>query len=179
MKHTHHIIPKHMGGTDDPSNLVELTIEEHAEAHRKLFEEYGRWQDRVAWQGLLGLITAEERMKIMYEARRGEGNFFYGKQHTEETKRIIGEKNRIANKGKKRSVEYVKMMSERMSGSGNHRYGKDAWNKGKTGVQVKSLESKKKVSKPIVYNGVEYYSIKEAERQTGISAYKLKKQAIK
>jgi hypothetical protein len=34
MKHKHHIIPKHMGGTDDSDNLVELTIEEHAEAHR-------------------------------------------------------------------------------------------------------------------------------------------------
>ena len=35
MKHKHHIIPRHMGGTDDPSNLIELTIEEHAEAHRR------------------------------------------------------------------------------------------------------------------------------------------------
>ena len=26
MKHKHHIIPKHKGGTDDPSNLVELTV---------------------------------------------------------------------------------------------------------------------------------------------------------
>jgi len=33
MKHKHHIVPKHMGGSDDPSNLIELTIEEHAEAH--------------------------------------------------------------------------------------------------------------------------------------------------
>lgn len=32
MKHIHHIIPRHMGGTDDPSNLIELTIQEHAEA---------------------------------------------------------------------------------------------------------------------------------------------------
>jgi predicted molibdopterin-dependent oxidoreductase YjgC len=32
MKHKHHIIPKHMGGTDDESNIIELTIEEHAEA---------------------------------------------------------------------------------------------------------------------------------------------------
>ena len=31
--HKHHIIPKHIGGTDDPSNLVDLTIEEHAEAN--------------------------------------------------------------------------------------------------------------------------------------------------
>lgn len=26
MKHKHHIIPKHAGGTDDASNIVELTV---------------------------------------------------------------------------------------------------------------------------------------------------------
>lgn len=35
-KHRHHIIPKHAGRTDDNSNLIELTIEEHAEEHRKV-----------------------------------------------------------------------------------------------------------------------------------------------
>ena len=54
MKHKHHIIPKHAGGTDDPSNLIELTVEEHAEAHRLLYEQYGRWEDYYAWQGLSG-----------------------------------------------------------------------------------------------------------------------------
>ena len=38
-KHKHHIIPKHAGGSNDPNNFVFLTIEEHAEAHRKLYEE--------------------------------------------------------------------------------------------------------------------------------------------
>jgi hypothetical protein len=52
MLHKHHIIPKYMGGTDDPSNLVELTVEQHAEAHRLLYKEHGNWQDYVAWQGL-------------------------------------------------------------------------------------------------------------------------------
>lgn len=42
MTHKHHIIPRHMGGTDDPSNLVELTVEKHAEAHRQLYEQYGK-----------------------------------------------------------------------------------------------------------------------------------------
>lgn len=60
MKHMHHIIPKHMGGTDDKDNLVELTIEEHAEAHRVLYEKYGHWQDKLAWQGLLGLLASDE-----------------------------------------------------------------------------------------------------------------------
>lgn len=60
LKHTHHIIPKHMGGSDDPSNLIELTVEEHAEAHRILYEKYGAEQDKLAWQGLLGMIGKEE-----------------------------------------------------------------------------------------------------------------------
>ena len=38
MKHKHHVIPRYAGGTNDPSNIVELTPEEHAEAHRKLYE---------------------------------------------------------------------------------------------------------------------------------------------
>jgi len=63
MKHKHHIIPKHMGGTDDPSNLVELTVEEHAEAHRRLYEKHGRWQDKLAYQALSGMLGQEEIMK--------------------------------------------------------------------------------------------------------------------
>ena len=60
VKHKHHIIPKHMGGSDDPSNIVELTVAEHAEAHKKLYEEFGHLQDKLAWQGLLGLISTAE-----------------------------------------------------------------------------------------------------------------------
>jgi hypothetical protein len=60
VRHLHHIIPKHMGGSDDPSNLVELTVEEHAEAHRKLWEEHGNWEDKLAWIGLSGLAPKAE-----------------------------------------------------------------------------------------------------------------------
>ena len=60
MKHIHHKIPKHMGGTDEEDNLEELTIEEHAEAHRKLYELHGHWQDYLA-----GLISKEELIKQM------------------------------------------------------------------------------------------------------------------
>lgn len=55
MLHKHHIVPRYLGGTDDPSNLVELTVEQHAEAHRVLYEQHGNWQDYVAWQGLIKL----------------------------------------------------------------------------------------------------------------------------
>jgi hypothetical protein len=54
-----------MGGSDDPSNLIELTPEEHAEAHRILYEEHGRWQDYVAWQGLAKLASKEEHVFML------------------------------------------------------------------------------------------------------------------
>lgn len=62
--HIHHIIPKHMGGTNDPENLIELTVEEHAEAHRKLYEEHGHWQDHVAWKALSGQIESDDIRKL-------------------------------------------------------------------------------------------------------------------
>jgi hypothetical protein len=66
------MIPKHAGGTDDPSNLVELTPEAHAEAHRKLYEEYGRWQDEAAWKGLSKSWDKHGvRMYASAETRRG------------------------------------------------------------------------------------------------------------
>lgn len=80
-----------MGGTDDPTNLVELTIEEHAEAHRLLYEQHGRWQDRVAWQGLAGLVGHDEILKEMNAARRGAGHPFYGKTRSTETKQKISD----------------------------------------------------------------------------------------
>jgi hypothetical protein len=54
-----------MGGTDDISNIIELSVAEHADAHQKLFEEHGHWQDYLAWQGLAGLIPKEELVRLI------------------------------------------------------------------------------------------------------------------
>lgn len=64
MKHRHHIIPKHMGGTDDTSNIMELTIEEHAQSHKTLYEEFGKKEDYIAWKGLEGSIGLEEIISL-------------------------------------------------------------------------------------------------------------------
>jgi hypothetical protein len=61
--HTHHIIPRHMGGTDDPSNLVKLTVEEHAQAHKKLYEEYGKVEDLWAYQLLSNQLIYKDGFK--------------------------------------------------------------------------------------------------------------------
>lgn len=84
--HKHHIIPKHVGGTDAPSNLVELTIPEHAEAHRILYEQHGRWQDRVAWLSLSGIMKEEDRIyEILKNSNPG------GYKHTDDAKRRLSE----------------------------------------------------------------------------------------
>jgi hypothetical protein len=71
IKHKHHIIPRHAGGTDHPSNLVELTIEQHADAHRILYEEYGRNEDKWAWLGLSGQIGKVEILRQIAMAQKG------------------------------------------------------------------------------------------------------------
>ena len=69
-----------MGGTNDPSNLIELTVEQHAEAHRKLFEQHGHLQDKLAWLGLSGLITTAEIVRTLQsEGMKGSKNPMYGK----------------------------------------------------------------------------------------------------
>lgn len=57
--HKHHIIPRHMGGSDDPSNLVIVTIEEHANLHKQLWEDLGNEYDLIAYKFLSGLIPNE------------------------------------------------------------------------------------------------------------------------
>lgn len=116
--HKHHIIPRHAGGTDDQSNLVELTIEEHAEAHRLLYEQYNRQEDYLAWKGLGGLIGKDEMVRLkcsLNSSRPGNLNTFYGMKHTEETKRKISEKRKghSDNKGIPKTAEHRKKISER------------------------------------------------------------------
>lgn len=104
--HTHHIIPKHMGGSDDPSNLVKLTIEEHAQAHLELYEKYGDKRDLLAHKTLLGQITRAEAIKIIQKlpkteqhkkkignAVRGNKNGMYGKKQSAKQKEAV----RVAN----------------------------------------------------------------------------------
>jgi hypothetical protein len=173
MKHIHHIVPKHMGGTDDLNNLVELTVEEHAKAHRKLYEEHGDWQDKVAWQGLAGLIGHDDIMREMWNSRKGQGNHFYGRQHSKETKQKISQ-NR---KGKGTGIRTLTEESRQLIGQAASKRNKGMipWNAGKK-LGPQSADTRRKKGKPLIYNGIEYNSINEAELTTGVSAYYIKKE---
>lgn len=97
LKHIHHIVPKYMGGTDDLSNLVELTVEEHAEAHRLLYEQHGNWQDRIAWLALSGQIGKDEAI----QEARGAAN--RGRKRTPE---------QIANMSKSSQARAARLMAD-------------------------------------------------------------------
>jgi hypothetical protein len=118
MKHLHHKIPRHMGGTNDISNLVELTIEEHAEAHRKLYEEYGRLQDKRAWLGLAKIMTGEEIIKEMLTAPKSEEH----KRKISEAHKgkpkpwLIGTRNGAGNAGKPKSEEHKRKIAKAHTG---------------------------------------------------------------
>jgi hypothetical protein len=88
VKHKHHIVPRHDGGTDDPSNLIELTVEEHAEAHRLLYEKYGKWQDKIAYEGLLKMI---DRQTIISETQSKALRDYHKKPEVKEKYRKLNE----------------------------------------------------------------------------------------
>ena len=90
MNHIHHIIPRHAGGTDDPSNLVSLTIEEHAEAHKLLFEKYGKDEDRIAWLALSGQISKKEVLVESYRIGRNKTNQVLFERYGEDWRSIVG-----------------------------------------------------------------------------------------
>ena len=103
MLHKHHIIPRYMGGTDEPSNLVELTVEQHAEAHRLLYEQHGNWQDYVAWQGLAKLDKNFDAAKeaILAGSRKGSAKAnLRWKDPNERVKQSKRMKERCANREK-------------------------------------------------------------------------------
>jgi hypothetical protein len=51
--HYHHIVPKHLGGTDDIDNLILLSPLDHAKAHLELYRMYGKQADAWAYNRLM------------------------------------------------------------------------------------------------------------------------------
>jgi hypothetical protein len=122
-----------MGGTDDPSNLIELTIEEHAEAHRLLFEQHGQWEDEIAWKGLSGMISKEEiifrtQSESSKEVLKRNGNPWSGKRT--KTNLAINEQQRLDMSEKSKSPEAIEKRKEsfkkigHQQGEKNSQFGK-------------------------------------------------------
>lgn len=68
---THHIMPKCMGGSDEPSNLINLTLGEHFDAHYLLFKMYNHERLNYAFKIMYGdkTQTYEEARQAFIERR--------------------------------------------------------------------------------------------------------------
>ncbi len=104
-KEHHHIIPRCIGGTDDPTNIVRLTARQHFLAHWLLFKIHRTSKLAYAWNNMCLIGIGQEsrrqsshlfelakvaRNKKLSEDMSGSGNHFYGKAHSEESiKKIL------------------------------------------------------------------------------------------
>lgn len=102
-----------MGGSDDDSNIVELSIPEHAEAHRILYETYGKLEDKYAWLALSNKKEEAEKARIELVKQRllGQPKSAIQRQRMSDTHK----RNPVCgHAGKHHSVEWRKAHSERM-----------------------------------------------------------------
>lgn len=148
---THHIMPKSLGGTNDPSNLVKLTAREHFIAHRLLAKIHGGKMWSALWMMCHGRTNSAKGLKVTsrtYEVARikhaqhiseifsGDNHPNYKRTMTEEQKNKISEslKGRATgemnpNYGKKHSDATRALMSKKaksrdQTGKRNHFFGK-------------------------------------------------------
>ena len=89
--HKHHIVPRYEGGSDFAENIVELTVTQHAMWHFAEWQRKGLWQDKIAWQGLAGIIGKEEAISLAIKESHKNRSPRVGWNHSEETKRRISE----------------------------------------------------------------------------------------
>lgn len=136
----HHILPKCMNGANDKDNLIDLFAREHFIAHKLLAEENSdNYKLKYAYWNMCQCLgnnkqnkyipTPEEYEKcriLCIDAMRGENHPWFGKHHSEETKKkqsdakqgmYIGEQNPFY--GKHHSEENLKKMRGTHSGKNN------------------------------------------------------------
>jgi hypothetical protein len=158
----HHIVPKWMGGSNDKSNLVLLTAREHYLCHYLLFLSYKDRPSSAAFHKMNNTINSDHRDSKKYaELREYQSNAWCGKN----------------NPSKREDVR--KKISDKVSGKGNGMYGRTGKSNpfyGKTHTEDFKEYKKKLHGKPTIFRGVTYHSLRDAERQTGISRFKITKE---
>ena len=107
MKHKHHIIENRDGVRFRTSKTIELTIEEHANIHKKYYEKWGFMEDLIAYRRLSGQIPNE---LIQEELSRLGGLNNRGKSKSPHHRKKISEKRKNQNITTKTKIKISKSM---------------------------------------------------------------------
>ena len=126
-----------MGGSNDKSNLITLTIEEHAMAHKALYEEHGKKEDYIAWKSLLKQMDEPER-QMELSSVGGKNNM--GKPKSKEHKAKIAE----AIRDKMHSPEERAKISKSMKGNSNSKNHSSSEYKSKQSLAMKEAWARRK-----------------------------------
>lgn len=157
----HHIKPKWLGGLDTEDNLVLFTAREHFIAHYLLFKHYKDRSSSAAFHIMCNTTNNDYRNSKKYaEVREFQSKILKGENNPakrKEVRELISLKTKGENNGMYGRVKEL-----------NPFYGKKH--------SKEFLQRKKEIhGKKIIYNNNYYLSLRDAEKLTGISRYKIKK----
>lgn len=163
--HRHHILPKALGGGNEEANLIILTCREHFIAHLILWKCYGgkmtksfhfMRNKRMSQPLHLSSCQFQRLVKERTLSSMGQGNPFYGKHHTEETRALMS-KNHKSNF----STITRQKISIANTGKNNGSFGKTG-EKSPTHRDILCIEENK------IYKGVREASRKKNTPHTNI-----------
>lgn len=115
-KEAHHILPRCMGGTDLPSNLVNLTAKEHFIAHLLLAHIYNNsklWVAVIMMKGKKGRYINSRLYEI---AKKRRAKFMLGNQYAKGAK--INEKAKEAVRQSNKNRVFTETMKEKCTFKG-------------------------------------------------------------
>ena len=175
----HHILPESLGGPDTPENKTTLTAREHFICHWLLTKIYKDGEAHWKMLNAIRIMRAENKNQQRYFTKitsrvysnlkeeysqlqsikfSGSGNGMYGKNHTKETKKTIGDANRgriqpieekikqkVAITGRKRNPftdEWKEKMSSSKQGEKNNMFGKNHTDETKQKQREKAIGRK-------------------------------------
>jgi hypothetical protein len=119
----HHIIPKCLGGTDNPSNIVKLTGREHFICHWLLVKIHPNNKKLIHAFWMMANCRKDNRYipssRAYNEAKILHSNVLSENMLGKKLSKVTKDKISIANLGKKRTEEQCKNISESLKGKDN------------------------------------------------------------
>jgi hypothetical protein len=191
--HAHHIIPKHLCADNDilhsKENIVKISVDDHVKAHLLIANLY----PEDTYEHISNLRSArflnkksikeKDVLKKITDSYIGEKNPFYGKTHTEETRKKLSTSNIGIRKGKNYEEIYgvEKANLEKQKRAKKTRTAEEYRLSGKKALDTRkrrglSSEGKNNpYAQPYLVNGVLFYTRKEVETHFGMAMVTIKK----